>query len=680
VHAARDPIALLDWWQQQQLDVSFLVTSLAVMAIDRKQLPSNLRYLLIGGERFPGGVNALPDGLTLVNNYGPTETTVVATSGVLPVDAEVPHIGRPIHNATAYLLDAHLRPVPLGVAGELYVGGAGVARGYLNRPDLTSERFIDDPFSNRPGARLYKTGDLARYLPDGNLEFLGRNDHQVKIRGFRIELGEIESRLAEHPEIREAAVLALGQDSDLRLVAYVVAEAAAFSGEDTPDENTDPSVASQLKTYLAARLPDYMVPAAFVRLDAFPLTPNGKLDRKALPAPDQDAFVRQDYAAPSGEVETTLAAIWSELLGIERVSRHDSFFALGGHSLLAVKLVERARKRGYHTEVHRLFAQPTLAAFAATLQPLTAGALPEGVVAVRPHGTERPLFLVHESSGVDTYFSRLAQYIDARVPVYGLLANPLSDTTPGTFAELAVRLANLVTTVQPQGPYRVAGWSLGGTLAHALASELATRGHTVGFVGLLDTYTPTLLIPTWAPRLADPARHSAMLIARVREVLGILAMLVDTQGVTDAQAQQIRAQREHLDALDARLPTLAFDALLAACHEYALLPGYFQGLSDDEIFRFIDREITHTQAMIDYDARSGAASFPVHLFSAEQHAELARVDDRPLDHWRGWDADIAAARLRRTIVPGDHQSMMREPHAVTLGRCIDDALFGRNTG
>ncbi|MER8912205.1 AMP-binding protein, partial [Mesorhizobium sp. M0854] len=224
--------------------------------------------------------------------------------------------GRPIANTRVYLLDGHGAPVPFGAVGELYIGGAGVARGYLNRPELTAERFLADPFSGEPGARMYRTGDLGRYLPDGNLEFLGRNDDQVKIRGFRIEPGEIAARLCEHAWVREAAVVAHGDGADdKRLIAYVV---AAEAGSDDEDGST---LAATLRTYLSARLPDYMVPSAFVQLAALPLTANGKLDRKGLPAPDDDAYARAAYEAPQGEIETTLAQIWAELLRVERVGR-----------------------------------------------------------------------------------------------------------------------------------------------------------------------------------------------------------------------------------------------------------------------------------------------------------------------------------------------------------------------
>ncbi|WP_323118210.1 non-ribosomal peptide synthetase [Burkholderia alba] len=298
----------------------------------------------------------------LVNGYGPTETTVFAATHLIEsVDrARAIPIGRPIPNTRIYLLDEHRRPVPLGAPGELYIGGPGVALGYLNRPELSAERFLDDPFSPVPGARMYRSGDLGRYRSDGNIEFLGRNDQQVKIRGFRIEPGEIEMRLTGHPDVREAAVI-VREDTpgDKRLVAYLTASA--------DPERQPAQLASRLRTYLGGLLPDYMVPAAYVVLDALPLTPNGKLDRRALPAPEGADFAREEYAAPEGATEIALAALWETLLGVERVSRFDNFFALGGHSLLAVQLIERLRGQGLGADVRALFAAPTLAALAASL-------------------------------------------------------------------------------------------------------------------------------------------------------------------------------------------------------------------------------------------------------------------------------------------------------------------------
>ncbi|HEX9939568.1 MAG TPA: non-ribosomal peptide synthetase, partial [Longimicrobium sp.] len=297
-------------------------------------------------ERLPG--------VELHNLYGPTEAAVDVTLWRFPADgtADRVSIGRPVPNTRIYLLDGAGEPVPVGVAGELHIGGVQVARGYLGRAELTAEKFVADPFSAEPGARLYRTGDRARWLADGTIEYLGRIDFQVKVRGFRIELGEIEARLREHAEVRDAAVLAREDaPGDRRLVAYVA--------------GPDSVAADALRAHLSERLPEYMVPAAYVRLEVLPLTANGKLDRKALPAPEGDAYAGREYAAPVGETEEALAEIWAELLRVERVGRHDSFFDLGGHSLLAVQVVSRVRQvMEVELSLGAVFEHPELSALA----------------------------------------------------------------------------------------------------------------------------------------------------------------------------------------------------------------------------------------------------------------------------------------------------------------------------
>jgi acyl carrier protein len=260
-------------------------------------------------------------------------------------------------------LDRNLDPAPAGVVGEIYVAGACLARGYLKRAELTAERFVADPFTVGIGERMYKTGDQGRWLADGTIEFLGRNDFQVKIRGFRIELGEIEARLAEHPGVAEAAVVARDDGTgEKRLVAYYT---AAATGQEHQDELKDVIGNQQLRSHLSAILPEYMVPAAYVRLERWPLNPNGKLDRKALPAPEGDAYGVRSYEVPVGETESVLAAMWAELLTVERVGRWDNFFELGGHSLLAVRLVSRIQQvLGVEVAIGELFANPAVASFA----------------------------------------------------------------------------------------------------------------------------------------------------------------------------------------------------------------------------------------------------------------------------------------------------------------------------
>jgi len=344
----------------RERSITHALLPVAVAALcEPDELPA-LRCLIVGGDVCPPALARRGNAhRQLFNAYGPTEATVCAS--VQACDEPYPHtvpIGRPFANARIYIVDANREPVPIGVEGELYIGGAGVARGYWNRAELTAERFLDDPFCAEPDARMYRTGDLGRWLPDGRIEFVGRNDQQVKIRGFRIELGEVEATLVECDGVREAAVVALADGAgDKRLVAYVVAH------EGVSIE------ASELRAALSARLPESMVPAAFVLLDALPLTANGKLDRKALPAPEASALSVREYEAPQDEIETALAGIWQELLRVARVGRHDHFFELGGHSLLGVQLISRLRSvLNVELPLRELFATPTLSALANTVR------------------------------------------------------------------------------------------------------------------------------------------------------------------------------------------------------------------------------------------------------------------------------------------------------------------------
>jgi amino acid adenylation domain-containing protein len=352
-----DLARLTRWLELERITICFLPTPLAqALLAEAEPLRGHLRYLLTGGDQLRRPA-ARSYGFHLVNHYGPTETTVVATAGVVDTQEEterLPSIGRPIHNTRIYLLDRRGQPVPQGVAGELYVGGAGVARGYLNRPELTAERFLPDPFRS-DGESMYRTGDQARYRSDGAIEFLGRLDNQVKIRGYRIEIGEIEEALSHHPEVLACAVSVREDGPEKRLVGYVV-------------PRDGPSV-SELRSFLKTTLPGYMIPPAFLFLDALPLTPNGKVDRRALPAPDQSRpDLEGAFQGPRNPVEETLAGIWAQVLGLERVGIHDNFFDLGGHSLLATQVFSRLRQAfRVGLPLRALFETPTIAALAAAV-------------------------------------------------------------------------------------------------------------------------------------------------------------------------------------------------------------------------------------------------------------------------------------------------------------------------
>jgi aspartate racemase len=452
--------------------------------------------ILCGGEALPRDLadQLLQRVASVWNMYGPTETTIWSAAYPLePQDDFVP-IGGPIANTQLYLLDPHLQLVPVGIPGELYIGGAGLARGYLNRPDLTAEKFIPDPFSpQQPNARLYRTGDLARYLPDGRLEFLGRLDHQVKIRGFRIELGEIETILNQHPTVQTAVVVA--QAAEQRLVAYLLTQ----SGQ-------TPSI-RELRSYLAERLPDYMLPSVFVPLETLPLTPNGKVDRRALPVPDTTpSAARESYTPPRNPTEAAIAAIWTEILGLQQVSIHDDFFELGGHSLIAVRLFAKIKKTfAVDLSLATLFQVPTIAQFAELLQDELGQTISQTqpkpkksrkdwspLVAIQPKGSKPPFFCVHGIHGNVLAFSYLARYLGAEQPFYGLQAQGADGKRPGhrRLEDMAALYLEEICSIQPEGPYHLGGFSMGGEIAFEMAQQLSARGQEVALLALLDTVDP----------------------------------------------------------------------------------------------------------------------------------------------------------------------------------------------
>ncbi|KAG0211800.1 hypothetical protein BGX28_007390 [Mortierella sp. GBA30] len=487
-----DPYRLADVLDRQRVTILFLTPVLLnqYVSIIGPSL-AKLRYLLSGGEQGSlesyASLLQLDGPVRIVNAYGPTESTMVATTfeanGRAIVGLDRLPIGRPIANTQVYVLDKHRYPVPLGAVGELYIGGPGVANGYLNRPDLTSERFVPDPFSKDHEAHMYKSGDLVRYLPDGNLIYMGRDDDQVKIRGFRIEIREIEERLVEHRLVREAIILGLGDGdgSNKRLVAYVEADPCK-------------KLVHILREHLAVSLPEYMIPAAFVRLDTFPVNSNGKVDRRALPAPDSSSFVTQDYEPPQGEQETSLAAIWSELLKIEKIGRHDNFFMLGGHSLLAVKMISSVRSRlGHDLKLQLLFTAPTIAELSQMLLKESSSSIQDDeypvMIPLKPQGSRLPLFCIHSGLGLSWVYMGLAKYLHPEQPLYGLQARGLDGKgqLAGSVEEMARDYIDHIRQIQPHGPYNLLGWSFGGTVAHSMAVELERQGEKVPLLVIMDS-------------------------------------------------------------------------------------------------------------------------------------------------------------------------------------------------
>ncbi|WP_029318481.1 non-ribosomal peptide synthetase DhbF [Bacillus subtilis] len=452
----------------------------------------SLRYVIFGGEalelsRLEDWYNRHPENRPqLINMYGITETTVHVS--YIELDRSMAAlranslIGCGIPDLGVYVLDERLQPVPPGVAGELYVSGAGLARGYLGRPGLTSERFIADPFGP-PGTRMYRTGDVARLRADGSLDYVGRADHQVKIRGFRIELGEIEAALVQHPQLEDAAVIVReDQPGDKRLAAYVI-----------PSEETFDT--AELRRYAAERLPDYMVPAAFVTMKELPLTPNGKLDRKALPAPDFAAAVTG--RGPRTPQEENLCDLFMEVLHLPRVGIDDRFFDLGGHSLLAVQLMSRIREAlGVELSIGNLFEAPTVAGLAERLEMGSSQSALDVLLPLRTSGDKPPLFCVHPAGGLSWCYAGLMTNIGTDYPIYGLQARGIGqrEELPKTLDDMAADYIKQIRTVQPKGPYHLLGWSLGGNVVQAMATQLQNQGEEVSLLVMLDAY-PNHFLP-----------------------------------------------------------------------------------------------------------------------------------------------------------------------------------------
>lgn len=485
------PAEFIAWIEKKKITVLDLPTAywhelVHGLAKTKQRLPESLRLVIVGGEKASASAlrawSEISRGkVRWINTYGPSEASIIATSwepgtGEKVSDGELP-IGRPIANTRIYLLDQNMRPVEPGATGEIYIGGVGVARGYVNRPLQTAEKFIRDPFSNESGAVLYKTGDLARYMPDGNIEFRGRTDHQVKIQGYRVELSEIESALERHPGVRECAAGLLDDETKV-LLAWIVP-----SGSECPTTR-------ELRDFLAGTLPSYMIPSAFHAILAMPLTPNGKVDRRALIhlknpiTPDHEAVSARD------EIETKVVAIMEKVLQVQPIGIHDGFFDLGGNSLLAIRLmpaIEEAFGRSF--PLHTLLNSSTPAQIAALLREKKETPV-STLVPVQPMGSERPLFLVHGMGGHVLRFRDLVRHFAPEQPVFALQAQGLSGEASclNRVEDMADLYVEEIRVAQPQGPYAIAGYSFGGFVAVEIARRLIAQGQEVEYLALIDTF------------------------------------------------------------------------------------------------------------------------------------------------------------------------------------------------
>ncbi len=433
---------------------------------------------LCGGEALPQNLAEilLKKTGSLWNMYGPTETTIWSTLEHIHKKDGI-SIGYPIDNTSVYILDAHQLPVPIGVAGILHIGGAGVSSGYLKRSDLTSEKFIHNPFEDDISSRIYNTGDMARYLPDGKIECLGRIDSQVKIRGFRIELGEIEAAVSTHPNINEnVAVVTKTSFDDKQLVAYIVLKEKEKTTE------------SEIREYLRQQLPEYMIPTRFIFIKAMPLTPNGKINRKALPKPNLKKN-RQGYIQPRTSLEHELSRIWEDMLDVNPVGIFDNFFEIGGHSLLAVQLISKIKKRfKKELPIAALFQNNTIDKLALVIGSESIPGKWSPLVNIRTQGSEQPVFCVHAAGGTVFYFIRFAALLEYDGPFYGLQAKGLEkgDEPLVSIEEMATTYIEAVKKAQPNGPYILSGWSMGAVIAFEMACLLQKEGQQISSLIMID--------------------------------------------------------------------------------------------------------------------------------------------------------------------------------------------------
>jgi len=591
---------------------------------------ASLRTLVLAGEAPSDALTSRwARGRRLINAYGPTETTVCATVYQCQgSDSGIPPIGRPIANTRIYILDRRKEPVPIGVAGEIYIGGVGVARGYLNRAELTAQKFVPDPFAAEPGARMYRTGDQGRWRPDGNIDFLGRNDFQVKIRGFRIELGEIESRLAEHPDVREAMVIAREDTpGDKRLVAYYT----LADGEDTVGARVD---AEALRTHLSARLPDYMAPAAYVRLRSLPLTVNGKLDRKALPVPGADAFASRHYEPPVGEVEIALAEMWVELLKLDRIGRRDNFFELGGHSLLAVRMIARVKASfGARLALFSFIQSPTIAYLADLLS-----GNPVAHMAVVNKGAPNVVPLIWVAP--EPWQPRLTSYLSADQPVlsFVLSQEELASTAPDhKLQDLAACLVKKIRQLYPSDAYVLTGFCQTSLLAYECAQQLRALGYEIPLLVMGDA-----LLPGYLQRLSFIERSKRRL---EREVYYLSAFR------RSAPSHWKKLLRQRIGGF-------------RAMREQRIWEKYYR--SSEKNNRSV-QELYEALivAYLSYDP-------------APYHGRVLYLQsgDRPQSN--RWDAAASWAGLIGELevfeAPGDHTSIFREPHVSVTAKRLQLAL------
>jgi len=642
------------------------VPSVITEVLQAHGLPESVRTVSLAGEALPKRlVRELyqqPALDRVVNLYGPSEDTTYSTGATMLRDSESRVlIGHPLDNRQSYVLDEKLRPVPVGATGELHLSGAGLARGYLGEPKLTAEKFIPNPFSSMSGARLYKTGDIARYLPDGQVDYLGRRDNQIKLRGFRIELGEIEEALCKHDKVRAAAVVARDNTAgEKQLVAYVV------------DAEGAESSASELRNYLRERLPEHMVPSAVVKLESLPLTSNGKLDRRALPPPDRDDVEsRKTYLAPRNSIESELVQIWEDVIGVTPIGIADNFFEIGGHSLSAIRLMARIESHfGRKLPLSMLIESGTVQQMAEVLaNDLTTHAT--ALVPIQSSGSKRALFCIHPSGGSVLCYVDLARHLGSVRPFYGLQDPVLdgSDQIYDSIEQMAADYLKAVQSIQDEGPYFIGGYSFGGLVAFEMAQQLRRDGQEIAALLILDSMSPA----------------STKQVLDFEAELGVDDSLILFQ---DAREQAQQTGRK-FNITPGQLRDLAAEERLLFVFEEVkrakLLPQEFSLADVRRYLRMHRGRRTAIRSYLSHPYPDQITLFRTNEPPREPLRELAELlDPQMLEQFHqlqvqlfhqphyGWDK-ISTQPIKHYSASGGHFTMLSEPHVRQLGR--DLALY-----
>ncbi len=663
------PQKLRDFIVDNDITVTLLATTMSerVLALDWPQ--SKFRAMIAGGSALSLYPRPGSHPFRYFDGYGPTETTVLSTCGLVPAVApdapqpeRPPSIGKPLANTQIYILDARLQPTPIGVPGQLFIGGDGVTRGYLKNPERTAAAFISDPFASAP-ARMYATGDVARWAPDGTIEYLGRNDDQVKVRGFRIELGEVQVALAKHPGLKEVSIKARDDRGEKVIVAYVIAKEA-------------PPTISELREFLKDHLPGYMIPSYFIFMDAFPLNASGKVDSKRLPG-ISESVQQREHVAPRNTIELELTKLWASILKVEPVGAKDEFFELGGHSLLLVNLLGQIEvKFGINIPLAAVQNAATVEKMAELIQRGPDAIDDQPLVPIQTKGTKKPLFMVHALGGDVTSYVEISRGLGNDQPFYGIQSPRPTESSPKGLRELATRYIQAIKEVQPEGPYLIGAYCMGGFFAYEMARQLHEANEKVERLILLDSWLPPATVGMMAVADEGSGIDARTAMEGVEDTMVIPILLQDLQV---RSGHPLLKPKQDLMSLT---PEGRVDYVLEQARALKIVPaGGDAGRS--QVTRLV--EICRVNFASVFTGALKPGSCPLTLFRALEPLDVdvirsvlpetfgALVADALAERALGW-ASIHQEEVQVIDIPGNHYTIINKPNVAVLAERLRAVL------